>query len=75
MSVKPLVQCLTLIVGAEHAVLTAVLHKVIPIGQCFLEPLSKDVPPRITWLAQSVKHVTLDFGVMSLSSTLGIEFT
>ena len=27
------------------------------------------------WLAQSVEHVTLDVGVISLSPTLGVEFT
>jgi len=56
-------------------VLTIVLHKVIPIRQSVLEPLSKDAPPTGTWLAQSVKHVTLDLGVVSLSPTLGVEFT
>ena len=27
------------------------------------------------WLAQLVEHVTLDLGVVSLSSTLGVEVT
>ena len=27
-----------------------------------------------TWLVQLVEHVTLDLGVMSSSSTLGVEF-
>ena len=27
------------------------------------------------WLAQSVEHVTLDLGVMSLSTTLGVQIT
>lgn len=30
---------------------------------------------RGTWLAQSVEHVTLDLGVVSLSPTLGVEMT
>ena len=28
-----------------------------------------------TWLAQSVEHLTLDLGVMSLSPMLGAELT
>ena len=28
-----------------------------------------------TWLAQSVEHMTLDFGVVSSSPTLGAEIT
>ena len=55
MSVKPLVQSLAFIVGAEH-VLTIVLHKV-SIRQSVLEPLSKDAPPTGTWLAQLVKLI------------------
>ena len=30
---------------------------------------------RCAWLAQSVKHVTLDLGVVSSSPTLGMEPT
>ena len=30
---------------------------------------------KATWIAQSVEHVTLDLGVMSLSPMLGIELT
>ena len=30
---------------------------------------------RVTWLAQSQEHVTLDLGVMSSSLTLGMEIT
>jgi len=56
-------------------VLTIVLHKVIPIRQSVLEPLSKDAPPTGTWLAQSVKHVTPDLGVVSWSPTMGVEIT
>ena len=28
-----------------------------------------------TWLAQSVKHATLDLGVVSSSPTLGVQIT
>lgn len=42
--------------------LMIVLHKVILVKQSVLEPLSKDAPLTGTWLAQLVKHVTLELG-------------
>ena len=57
--------------SVDTAELMAPVAATLPLAHSGLGPL-KLVLPRDVWLAQWVKHVTCDLGVVSSSPTLGV---